>query len=413
MSYFDDYATELAIGSITFVSSGASLLVLHCANFKVRHIEIIIKRRWPRMPYPLVKVMYLAALVLLVVPLAVIIWLLVYTWEKAYYESYALSIGTGILLLMTYTTMVGFLSWRRSMWCLTWLEVVCSCLFAIEIIVFLYAYDFLDELFDYETHTIFFFVGSLVLMVLFMYALSARSGLCLDHLYRNFLRYYEQKLKDKPVQEVINIEVPVVQVGIPKVEEEVKKEEVKNESADGNSEVNAIDMSLIISKASMQSGEKSHIGNIPQIFPGESIPIIYADEPSLPADMRYKQEFREILGMTIGSAKTTDTVKCVITLVFVIGIYVFYNVGYVGSPDRSVYLVYGITQTLYVIYFDIIIILWSTSRLRKSSASITESTVLMLFCRIVLSLSLRYWVLCHCAIYLVLSSVISNSLCNY
>jgi len=413
MSYFDDYAVELAIGSATLLSCGGSLLILHCANFKIRHIEIIIKRKWPRMPYPLVQVIYFFALLLLITPLAIIIWLLIFTWGNTYYESYALTIGTGILLLMSYTTVVGFLSWRRSRWCLTWLEIACFGLFVIEMILFLYAYDFHDKLFDYETHSIIFFVFSLILMVFFMYSLSTRSGLYLDHLYRNFLNYYERKFNDKPIKDVVNIEVPVMSVDIPKAKEEIKKEEIKEQESDSGSEANAINMSLIISRVSIQSGEKPHMGEIPQVFPGNSIPITCAEEPSMPADLRYKQEFKEILGMAIGSSKASETIKCIITLTLVSGVHILYNIGYTGSPDRSTYLAYGIMQTLYVIYFDITIILWSTSRLRKSVSTITESSVLMLFCRIILSLSLRYWVICHCVIYIVLSSIIGTSLCNY
>ena len=117
--------------------------------------------------------------------------------NEVYYQEYTLTVGTGTLVLTTYTTTVGFMSWRRSMWCFTWFERTCFILFVIEIIVFLYAYDYLDEIFDYETHTIFFFVVSLVPMVLFIYSLSARTSLDLDHLYENFILYYRNKLKER------------------------------------------------------------------------------------------------------------------------------------------------------------------------------------------------------------------------
>lgn len=57
--------------------------------------------------------------------------------------------------------------------------------------------------------------------------------------------------------------------------------------------------------------------------------------------------------------------------------------------------------------------LWSRSKLRRVPATITESSLLMLLCRIALSFSARYWVLSHCAIYAVLSVVIVSSLCEY
>ena len=315
-------------------------------------------------------------------------------------------------MLMTYTTIVGSLSWSHSMWCLTWMEILCFFLFIGEIIVFLYAYDFLDEIFDYETHSIFFFVGSLVPMVLFMYSLSARSGLDLDHLYTNFLIYYEKKFKERPVREEASNEpekVEIIPIEIPRVEEEVKKEELKELPNEDNNELNEINMSLVISKASVESGEKSHVGEIPQMFPGTSIHEIEESIPSIPAETRYKQEFQEILAMTIGFAKTSETLKCILWLVIVAGAYSIYNVEYSKNSERYVYLHIGVTQTLYLIYLDIVIILWSKSKLRKSSASITESSLLMLLSRIALSFSLRYWVICQCAIYVVLSSIISTS----
>eukprot|EP00826_Nyctotherus_ovalis_P018407 TRINITY_DN15510_c0_g1_i9.p1 TRINITY_DN15510_c0_g1~~TRINITY_DN15510_c0_g1_i9.p1 ORF type:complete len:317 (-),score=77.21 TRINITY_DN15510_c0_g1_i9:43-993(-) len=300
MSYFFEYAIELNIGLVTLISCGLTIFILHWANFKFRHIEIAIKRKWPRMPRGLVKTLYISTLLLLIVPLFVIGWLLLRAWQETRFKAYTLTVGTGTLILTAFTTTVGFMCWKKAMWCLSWIEKLCFFLFIIEILVFLYAYDYLDEIFDYETHSVFFFVGSLVPMTLFVYSFSARSGLDLDGLYQNFLVYYRKRLKERP-------SVQVEEVKAESSKDEGRCEEFNQEER--KMDVNLIDMSLVLSKASIKSGEMSHLGDIPRAFPGlqdTSIPIMRA----MTTEEEYKKDFREILGMTRNSAKTSETLKC-------------------------------------------------------------------------------------------------------
>ena len=343
-------------------------------------------------------------------------------WNEVYYQEYTLTVGTGTLVLTTYTTTIGFMSWRRSMWCFTWFERTCFILFVIEIIVFLYAYDYLDEIFDYETHTIFFFVVSLVPMVLFIYSLSARTSLDLDHLYENFILYYRNKLKERPPVQTEDIKLNVPENANVQIENSKDKDKDKSEQdAEQNeeerqNEVNVINMSLLLSKISMESGERSHSGNIPQAFPemqDSALPEILNETKIITAETRYRQEFEEILNMTTNFAKTSETVKCILYLIVVAIAYVIYNVEYRMYNDKKIYTRIGIVQTFYLIYFDILIISWSKSKLSESPRSITESSLLMLVCRISLGTTVRYWVIAHCIIYTVLSSIIGTSLCDY
>lgn len=408
MSYFSDYSIELSIGLVTLISCGLTIFILHWANFKFRHIEIAMKRKWPRMPRGLVKTLYISTLLLLIVPLFVIGWLLLRAWQETRFKAYTLTVGTGTLILTAFTTTVGFMCWKKAMWCLSWVEKLCFFLFIIEILVFLYAYDYLDEIFDYETHSVFFFVGSLVPMTLFVYSLSARSGLDLDGLYRNFLVYYRKKLKDRPPPQTEEVKAERREVPA----ESSKDEELNQEER--KIDVNMINMSLVLSKASIKSGEMSHLGDIPRAFPGlqdTSIPMIN-ERPEVTTEEEHKRDFQEILGMTRNSAKTSETLKCTVYLLITLAIYVTYNIEYL-TQHNAPYTRIGLTQTFYLIYFDLVIIAWSRSYLANSATSITKSSILMLLCRVLQSINLKYWVITHCVIYVTLVSIIGTSLCEH
>jgi len=367
------------------------------------------------MPRILVKALYIFILFLLIVPLFVIGWLLLCAWRETHFRAYTLTVGTGTLILAAFTTVIGFMSWKKSMWRFGWIAKICFILFVIEILVFLYAYDYLDEIFDYETHSIFFFVASLVPMTLFVYSLSARSAIDLEHVYKNFVLYYRQKLKERPIVQPEEVKFEDKRVHIEASKDEPKcGQECSQE--DRRSEINLINMSMVLSKASMKSGEMSHSGDIPGAFPGiqdNPIPVIINEVPETTKDDQYEKDFKEIIYMTRNYSKTTETLKCAIYLLLSALIYATYNIEYQMQKKKRVFGRIGIIQTLYLIYFDLLIIFWSKSYLRNKVASITTTSVLMLACRVLLSVTLRYWVITHCIIYVILVSIVGNSLCAY
>jgi hypothetical protein len=303
------------------------------------------------------------------------------------------------------------MSWKKSMWRFGWLAKICFVLFVIEILVFLYAYDYLDEIFDYEAHSIFFFVASLVPMTLFVYSLSARSGIDLEQVYKNFISYYRKKLKERPVVQSEEVKLEGRETPI-----ESSKDELKCDQEERKSEINLINMSLVLSKASMKSGEMSHSRDIPRAFPemqDNAIPIVINENPEVIADNQYEKDFKEIIYLTRNYAKTSETLKCVKYLLLTGFIYVLYNIEYKMQKKKGTFGKIGIVQTLYLIYFDLLIIFWSKSYLRSKAVSITTTSILMLACRVLLSIILRYWVITHGIIYVTLVSIIGNSLCAY
>jgi len=471
MAYYTNNIPEIITGCIVVVTMLFSWFILSNSNFKLRHIEIAIRRKFDYLPRPIVKILFYLSLLVLISPIVVIPFFSFFSWENLFRHSFNISIGLGIILFIAYMGVIGVLSWQKSNWHTNWLHVICFFCFVGGILCFAVTYDYLDERFDYETHTVIFFVGSLVFMVLFIYSLSARCALDLSQLYNNFLLYYENQLKERPIpvqteerkipisanfQNADKISIdpsdtpersPFENIGSPEskpenftsqmnndIDEHSAKQErpskmddpsfsnpiptVKVEGEDKRSEVNMIDMSQVLSKASIHSGEKSHSGNIPQAFPGVQMNLEPAAEfiitpPPLPAEVRYKQEFKEILEMTTGFAKTYETVKCLAYLILCAAMYILYTAEYSKNNTNKAYSLSGLVQMLFLVYFDFLIILWGRSGMRNLQISITKMSMLMLLVRICLSISLLYWVYFHCIIYIVLFSIIGTSVCSY
>ncbi len=435
MAYFMVYLFELITGIGALISAILAFLVLHCANFKPRHIEIIIKKKWPRMPRALVKLIYVGGILLMISPIFCIVSFAYFCWEEVFDRTFSLAVGTGTLSFMIYCMLVGFFSWKRSMWCLNSFQKLCFICTCLSVIGFGVTFDYFDPMFDYETHSVFFFVGSLVIMVLFTYSLFARSAINLHRLYTNFLAYYESRLKSRPPPEE-KVEILPVPAGANSSEDadrspnQSKKGEAKDDpqnAQDRSSELRMINMSQVLSHVSVESGDMSHEGQVPQVFPdvppaAEPEEKNVSPQPNL-AENRYREELREIVEITNKTARSHERNKCLMYLVVLAATYTVYNIEYANSSKRPEYLTIGIVQTFFLIFFDILyrscgtslrrILLWSRSYLQPKQISITITCLLMLMCRIALSASLSNWVFLHCFICAVLSSVIAYSLCEY
>jgi hypothetical protein len=249
-------------------------------------------------------------------------------------------------------------------------------------------------------------------MVVFVYSLSARSGLAIDHLYKNFLLYYRRKLKERPPVQPEEVKIECLDNPLDNSKSEYKSEPGLS-LEERKSEIGMIDMSQVLSKASIRSGEMSHSGDIPRVFPGLQDKVTPNENQEVTVEDQYKKDFQEILNMTRNFTKTSKTYRCYLCLVLTAVIYIIYNLEYQREAKKKIYTRIGIVQTSYLIYFDFLIICWNKSYLANSNTSIAKSCTLMLLYRLLLASKLRYWVLIHCIIYVILVSIIGTSLCNF
>ena len=221
--------------------------------------------------------------------------------------------------------------------------------------------DYCDPYFDYETHTVSWFLINGLFMILAQYSFSARKAVDLHLLHKNYLSFYEKKIKDiMPQKPEISVEEP--QIEEDKIEEiskeEVKKEEYPEEQPKEIA-VNMIQMSLVCSHVSMQSGEKSHSGQIPGAFPdlpAEALSIrakIPEANNQNSQSSEYKNQLQEILDITMQGNGTKQLIKSFAYLTIAIVDLAVYELIYRLNAKQG-YLIIGSIQLCYLVIFDIL-----------------------------------------------------------
>jgi len=404
------YIYEICIGVAICFSMILVFRILRYADYNPFHLEIAINRLWPNMSKLNVQLLYIICLIMIMLPLMFIVVFAYFLNKRGPYgKLWNISLGAGLMISMIYVGIIGCLSWKHSLWYRTWFENACLCFCALGFIAFLALYESHDYMSYYEPHTTICFVPNLVFMTIFIYSITVESSINLVQLYFQFLQYYEKKAKSSIKEE---IKSPASLISPQGSKEESKEETSQIENEANTPEPNLINLSLIVSKVSVESGERSHVARAPQEFPVLQHRLNLQTQEIERADNYYKQEFQEIV-KAIKETNKNEVLKRVLSLGLVGFSYVIYNAVHYIIDVKTKYKRIGMIQTFVVIYLDLLILLWSRSKLRKPRHPIIEPTLLMLICRVILCLSSRYWIITHCAIFLILTSVMGTSLCKY
>ena len=240
-----------------------SLLMLRCLNFKPDRIQLLINKKWPHLNKHILRVIHILSIFVILLPYALSIVYGYSLWSFPYKRAHFLSIGINIFFSTIYSMIMGYLSWKNSLWTFT---LFVKCTFGILLALlfgFLIAFDYLNSTNSYEVSSILFLMTSSVPMILIIYRQITYSAINLNHLYIQFLNYYENKLKSQ-THEDVKIEVQNASSLISSMQN-LKSESLENEEKGGNiegeyqfgglSDLKLIDMSRILSKISMNSSE--------------------------------------------------------------------------------------------------------------------------------------------------------------
>lgn len=346
---------------LTVASVLVVVLVLHKIDFILGKIEIDTKKRWPRLPQYIIRTIYYLFILLLVCPIFFISFIC-YQGSRVFssFTNY-FSIGLGCLLIFVYSCSIGFISWIKSFWSINWLHKSSFVVCVISCLALITAMDYCDPYFDYETHTVSWFLVNSIFMTLAQFSFSARKAVNLHALHKNYLSY-EKKIKDiLPQKPEISLEEP--QKNEEEKIEEISKEEIKKEE---NVEeqpreiaVNMIQMSLVCSHVSMQSGEKSHTGQIPEAFPDLPSDALTmrakASDTNNPVlqSVDYKNQLQEILDMTMQGNGSYQLIKSFAYITVAIVYLAAYELIYRLNAEKD-YLIIGAIQLCFLVAFDIL-----------------------------------------------------------
>lgn len=378
---------------IFYFSLGASAInlifvgfLLYYNDYLPRNIEMSVKRKWPNMPKTLVMIIYYTSLLLIGTPILFIEAAGNFGGVAFLNFSFYDAVGIPCFFIFVYSSAVGFLIWMKSSWCLTWIPKVCFCICIAVLLQFVIVYDLWDPNFGYTTHTLSFFLFNSIFAILINSTLYCFDAVNLKLLYRNFLSFYEKKIKElQPSESPNNEKQPSKSEGDKLAEEslEEQKEEFEVESKKSvsrsrldadevikPSQIHMIPMGLVRSHVSMESGERSHKGKVPTAFPegpeelpqtnrilipkNESINSPDIDPPVVIPEGKQdndKQQLNEILETTRNENKSNELKKLVIYLICYLVVLAVYEILYnLNAPTG--YTALGVVQSLFLIVFD-------------------------------------------------------------